>query len=85
MEKQIASLDTSFWINAYRAGIVEEVTEYFDIYAAKKVADEIRRPLISGREALDAFFFNRCLEEKRIQIKNPKKAVSLFGPGDHGI
>lgn len=82
MKKQIASLDTSFWINAYRVGIIHEVTEYFDIYVAENVADEIRRPLISGREALDASLFNKYLEDKRLHIKNPKKAVPLFGPGE---
>ncbi|MDQ1328336.1 MAG: hypothetical protein QG641_1621, partial [Candidatus Poribacteria bacterium] len=44
--KQSASLDTSFWINCHRVGILDKIFEYFDLHVCEEVKQEILSPLL---------------------------------------
>jgi predicted nucleic acid-binding protein len=74
--KQNASLDTSFWINCYRIGLIEEVFTYFNLYVCKEVEKEILTPISKFLVvAEDAIFFKHRLDQGDIKIQNPQKTV----------
>ena len=41
VDKRDAALDASFWINAHRAGLVECLPDYFNLFAPTAVIEEI--------------------------------------------
>lgn len=48
--KQSATLDSSFWINAYRCGLLPYVLARFQLFYAPAVGHELRLDFRSGRE-----------------------------------
>ncbi len=48
--KQSATLDSSFWINAYRAGLLPYVLARYRLFYAPAVAGEIKLEFASGRQ-----------------------------------
>ena len=48
--KQNATLDSSFWINAHRSGLLPQVLERFRLHYAPEVAAELSLDFASGRE-----------------------------------
>ncbi|MBI4310687.1 MAG: hypothetical protein HY681_02805 [Chloroflexi bacterium] len=77
--KQNATLDSSFWINAHRSGLLPNVLELFAIHYAPAVALELRETFPSGRE------FWRLAQEGQVTEAVPKLEVfRSFGPGERG-
>lgn len=75
--KQSATLDSSFWINAHRAGLIPAVLERFSIQCAPAVAAELRENFPSGRE------FWRLVREGVLSVTTPRfGVVTEFGPGE---
>lgn len=73
MVKQIAVVDSSFWININKIDLVKYLFDYFDLYFAEKVEDELSDYKDTRNyvpKDLDAFLQLKKLDF--IQIKNPK-------------
>jgi hypothetical protein len=74
--KHNASLDTSFWINCYRIGLIEYVFTYFNLYVCEEVEKEILIPISKFLVlAEDAIFFRHKLDQGHVKILNPQKTV----------
>lgn len=83
MEKQNASMDTSFWINLFRVGLAETLLEYFNIYVSQAVCQEIEYPfqylnIVSD----DALLFRKWRVEKRIRVEKVAAALGAFHGGE---
>jgi predicted nucleic acid-binding protein len=77
--KQNATLDSSFWINAHRAGLLSNVLQRFSLSFAPAVAAELSRRFASGRE------FWRLVGEGVLTEANPQAdLVKAFGSGERG-
>lgn len=75
--KQNATLDSSFWINAHRSGLVVCVTERFRLHYTPAVGAELREEFRSGRE------FWRLVREGVLPEVIPQlNEVKDFGPGE---
>lgn len=75
--KQIATLDSSFWINAHRAGLLSPLLDRFDLRYAPAVAGELQDRFPSGRE------FWRLVREGALQEAVPVRTTLYgFGPGE---
>jgi|GEM_PF-831806 predicted nucleic acid-binding protein len=82
--KQNASVDASFWINICEGDIILHVDEYFQLYVPSIVAEEIRYPLdILGFEHRTVSIFNDWVENGKVVIQNPLKAVDWFQVGEN--
>ena len=75
--KQSATLDTSFWINAHRAGLAPFVVQRFDLYVSREVAGELSRAYEAGRD-----FWNLMSEGKIAQADPAPELIRLFGRGE---
>jgi hypothetical protein len=72
--KQNASLDTSFWINCHRIGILDKIFEYFNLHVCDEVKEEILSPLSRlGILAQDADIFQQKLNQNEITITSYNK------------
>lgn len=77
MVKQNATLDSSFWIHAVAAGLVEQVLEDFDVTVGKAVADELPETYPSGAR------LQELIRSGRVLVQDPKSTkVDRFGPGE---
>lgn len=77
MVKQNATLDSSFWIHAVAAGLVEHLLEDFDVTVAQAVADELPETYPSGAR------LHGLVREHRVHLQEPVSTVlELFGPGE---
>lgn len=77
--KQNATLDSSFWINAQRAGLLSDVLQRFNLSYAPAVAAELSRSVASGRE------FWRLVAEGVLTEASPRsEPVKTFGSGERG-
>jgi hypothetical protein len=75
--KQSATLDSSFWINAHRCGLLPHVLARFDLRYAPAVGAELSEDFASGRE------FWRLVREGTLVEENPTpEVVKTFGPGE---
>ena len=75
--KQNATLDSSFWINATTAGLVDALLEDFDLWVVPEVAREFTEPYPSGA------YLHRLIADQRIQVQRPKGYVmERFGAGE---
>ena len=84
MEKQNASLDASFWINAYNGEIVHLVPDYFRLFACGVVAEEIRYPLdVLGLSAAGPLLFNEWCRAGIITLQDPQTPVDWFQRGEN--
>ncbi len=77
MVKQSATVDSSFWINAHRSGLLAYVLERYSLSYAPAVAAESKEDFASGRE------FLRLARERVVVEASPRSdAVRAFGPGE---
>lgn len=84
MLKQNASLDASFWINSCAGGIVQYVTDYFQVFVPGVVADEVLYPLnVLGMQAYSSILFNTWLEFGQIVLQEPHAPVDWFQAGEN--
>jgi len=73
MVKHKAVVDSSFWININKTGLVKYLFEYFELYFTEKVEDELsdyKDTRASVPKDLDVFIQLKKLDF--IQIRNPK-------------
>jgi hypothetical protein len=72
-----ATFDTSFWVNAFRAGLLPFVRERFTLHYAPTVADELPDTNPPGRE------FRRLVQSGELGEVRPLAAtLREFGPGE---
>ncbi len=85
MVKQNASLDASFWINAFDADLVEFLPEYFVLYVCSVVAEEIRYPLdvLGIEDAASPSLFVEWCESGVITLQDPEEPVDWFEKGEN--
>jgi hypothetical protein len=75
--RQHATFDTSFWVNAFRAGLLSMVRERFILHYAPEVARELPATNPPGRE------FQRVVEAGELSEVQPSMSlVTEFGPGE---
>ncbi len=75
--KQSATFDSSFWINAHRAGLTEAVLDVYELTCAPDVAFELTPNYPSGSE------FWRLQREGRIRVERPVgETIREFGRGE---
>ena len=77
MVKHSATLDSSFWINAHRAGLLEYVFDRYAVYYTPAVAIELRANFPSGRE-----FWRIVRDGLLVETAPSNDAFTLFGPGE---
>ena len=83
MEQPQATLDTSFWINAFRAGLLRWLVELFHLAVTDAVVEEIRYPVRQlGVTAPDTAVLEEWLASGTLRRENPSRALPLFGPGE---
>ena len=75
--KQDATFDTSFWVNAFRSGLLPYVRERYILHYAPDVAAELRESNPSGRE------FHRLVQEGQVTEVTPAaERIREFGRGE---
>lgn len=83
VEPSNATLDTSFWINAFRAGLLDWSGELFRLSVTDVVLEEIRYPVrYLGAPSPDAAVLEEWLAGGKLRRENPKQALPWFGPGE---
>lgn len=75
--KQNATLDTSFWSNAHRAGLVPAVLEPYALHFSAAVGAELVESFPSGRE-----FWRLARAGTLIEVPGATSVVREFGPGE---
>ena len=75
--KQSATLDSSFWINAHRAGLLGHVLDRFVVHYTPAVAIELHESFPSGRE-----FWRLARDGLLVETAPIREALNLFGPGE---
>ncbi len=84
MEKQNASLDASFWINAFDGGIIHFLPEYFNLFICSVTAGEIRYPLdVLDIPAAGPVLFDQWCESGTITLQDPQAPVDWFQRGEN--
>jgi predicted nucleic acid-binding protein len=83
VEQPNATLDTSFWINAFRAGLLTWLAELFRLAVTDAVVEEIRYPVRHlGVPAPDTAVLEEWLARGTLRRENPHRTLPLFGPGE---
>jgi predicted nucleic acid-binding protein len=83
VEQPYATLDTSFWINAFRAGLLIRLGELFHLAVTDAVVEEIRYPARQlGIPAPDTAMLEEWLASGKLRRENPRRVLPLFGPGE---
>ena len=77
MVKQNATLDSSFWINATAAGLVDALLKDFDLWVVPEVTRELIESYPSGA------YLHRLIADQQIQVQRSKDSViERFGTGE---
>jgi len=77
-------LDSSFWINAFRANLINFVADDFVLYAPSAVVDEVEHFISSTESPSDSgATFKEWRENGQIQLKEPTASVDWFHPGEN--
>lgn len=75
--KQDATLDSSFWINATAAGLIDALLADFDVRVSPDVSRELPESYPSGA------YLHRLIEDRRIVVQGPQVLVlAQFGAGE---
>lgn len=75
--KHNAIIDSSFWINAHRSGLLPHLLERYTLHYPPEVAVELREEFLSGRE------FRRLAQEGvLVEVPTRFQQVQSFGPGE---
>jgi predicted nucleic acid-binding protein len=83
VEQPSATLDTSFWINAFRAGLLERLGGLFRLTIPDAVVAEIRYPVRHlGVPSPDTAVLEAWLASGQLRRENPKRSLAWFGPGE---
>lgn len=83
VEQPQATLDTSFWINAFRAELLRWLGELFRLAITDAVVEEIRYPTRQlGLPSPDTAVLEEWLARGKLRRENPSRTLPLFGPGE---
>jgi hypothetical protein len=83
VEQPYATLDTSFWINAFRAGLLIGLVGLFRLAVTDTVVEEIRYPVRHlGVPSPDIVVLEEWLASGKLRRENPRRVLPLFGPGE---
>jgi predicted nucleic acid-binding protein len=74
---QSATLDSSFWINAHRCGLLPHVLARFELHYPPEVGIELSEEFASGRE-----FWRLVREGVLVEVTPTTNIVLGFGPGE---
>ena len=77
MVKQDATFDSSFWINAHRAGLLAEVLDEYRLYFSPAVAAELRPSFPSGEA-----FWQLVRAGTVAEVVAVAEPFQEFGPGE---
>lgn len=82
--KRDAALDTSFWINAYRAELYQYLPNFFDVAYCSRVRDEIEQPDPRHPSIVypDTQAFRVFCQGGLLQHRDPKHYETIFGAGE---
>lgn len=86
MEKQNASLDTSFWVVACQIGVVQYLFDFYEVHYCPVVREEIA----SGDPARPSLVFPQAkmfqvfMEDGRLKQAKPRRLFTVFGAGEAG-
>lgn len=84
MDKRDAALDASFWINSHRAGILDFLPSYFNLFVPSVVVEEIECPSSkTGLLAAAGRLFRTWRETGRLIVQDPAQPVGQFDPGEN--
>ena len=75
--KQSATLDSSFWINAHRCGLLPFVLDRFELHYAPAVGVELKEEFASGRE-----FWRLARLGTLNEVTPEAETVVTFGAGE---
>jgi predicted nucleic acid-binding protein len=83
VEQPYATLDTSFWITAFRAGLLIAPVGLFHLAVTDTVVEEIRYPARHlGVPSPDIIVLEEWLASGKLRRENPRRALPLFGLGE---
>ena len=77
MVKQSATLDTSFWIHAHKAGLSTSVLDDFELHCSLVVAAELKEDFEAGR-----LFWKLVQDGQVLRAESRLDAVTMFGSGE---
>ena len=79
-----AVLDTSFWINAYRAELYQYLPRYFDLAYCSHVREEIEKPDPSHPTIIypDTQAFHVFCQGGLLEHRDPEDFPLIFGKGE---
>ncbi len=84
MALQKASLDASFWINAYQSGLTPFLPDYFRLFVCSAVEREILHPLtVKGLPVAAALQFRDWCDKGTIVQQDPTLAVDWYHAGEN--
>jgi len=72
INKKIAIVDSSFWININRVGLVDYLLERFELIFTSKVEDELLVNFKLFYTPRDIIVYNKLKDMDLIKIRNPK-------------
>ncbi|MBI4631447.1 MAG: hypothetical protein HY740_06995, partial [Chloroflexi bacterium] len=76
--------DSSFWINAFRAKVIDFLPDYFMLHVPSVVVEEIERPIASIKSPSDAGkLFREWREGQRITLEEPTHPLDGFDVGEN--
>jgi hypothetical protein len=79
-----ASLDASFWINAYQGGLTPFLPDYFQLFVCSTVEREILHPLtVKGLPVAAALQFRNWCDKKIIVRQDPIQTVDWYHTGEN--
>jgi len=84
MVKQNASLDASFWFNAYEARVIGFLPNYYNLFVCRAVADEIlyvKQVLRVPSSACQ--LFSDWLQQGIVTLAEPQQPVDWFDSGEN--
>jgi len=84
MSRRNAVLDASFWINAYRGGLVRFLPDYFRLFVCSAVEAEILYPLVTkGLPVPAAVKFQTWRKSGKITLQDPAQPVNWLHVGEN--
>ncbi len=82
--KQVASLDSSFWITACGVGVIEFLLDYYRVFACQAVADELLYPLRAWEmPTMASERFQSWLDAGNIALQEPSAPLEWFQVGEN--
>ncbi|MBC8446907.1 MAG: hypothetical protein H8D78_04080 [Chloroflexi bacterium] len=84
MMKQNASLDASFWFNAYEAQVVGFLPNYYNLFVCRAVADEILyAKRVLGVPSPACELFRDWQKQGIVTLSEPRQPVDWFDSGEN--